>query len=307
MIGAWTAGSRNGPKAKLCHALDQRLAVARVARQARGLPAFCLELIERRVQRDDHVRRRRVAPLRGLLHVRRTGRAGPAPASARCRRSSRAALLRRSRSPCRAGLRGTCRTRRPARRTGRSRTSIGSAPNELIASTIRPLPCCAHDARDAGEVVQDAGAGLAVDCADVRDRRIVRRAPPRRSPRSSAGRPDRRDRRPRGPGILQSFTIRLPYAPLFGTSTWPSRGTSVADRRLDRERAAALHRHARRSRRRRRRCRRGRAATPAVIRVERGVPRAPVAQHRLLGRERGGQRAGRQQDRIVADGSSGSP
>ena len=40
-------------------------------------------------------------------------------------------------------------------------------------------------------------------------------------------------------------------------------------------------------------------------RVERGIPRAPVAQHRLLGGERSRQRAGGEQDRIVADNHRG--
>ena len=43
------------------------------------------------------------------------------------------------------------------------RASIGKAPNELIASTIRLLPCFAHHLRNLSQRIKDAGRRLAVD------------------------------------------------------------------------------------------------------------------------------------------------
>ena len=119
-------------------------AVVRVAREPRGLTALVLVLIDRDAQRGDHVRRRRVAPLRRLLHVDVLVVQIHRQRMRSCRRGSRARFPARSRSPCRARLRGICRSPRPAHRTESARTSIGSAANELIASTISPLPCLRH-------------------------------------------------------------------------------------------------------------------------------------------------------------------
>ena len=57
------------PEAQLAHALDQDLAVLRVARPAAGLSALGPELLQRLVEGDDHVDRRREAVLPGLGEV----------------------------------------------------------------------------------------------------------------------------------------------------------------------------------------------------------------------------------------------
>ena len=123
--------------------------LARVAREPRRLAAFGDELLERGVERDDDVRRRRVAPLRRLLHVR--------PLVVQIERQRRASCPRDASSDVAAhdheahagrafdALAGG-RDQRVERRS--SRASIGSAPNELIASTISRLAVTRDDLRD---------------------------------------------------------------------------------------------------------------------------------------------------------------
>src|SRR5215472_1807511 len=57
-------------EAELAHPGRERLIVRPIARESRRLPAGGDILLERRVERDDHVRGRRIAPLRRALHVR---------------------------------------------------------------------------------------------------------------------------------------------------------------------------------------------------------------------------------------------
>src|SRR5512134_3924699 len=106
------------------------------------------------------------------------------------------------------------------------RTSIGSAANELIASTISPFPRFAHtspiDARSfrtpapvsqwtwATCVIDGSAASAASTMAPVTGWSSG-------TGRSTAARPR----------YLQIRTMRAQYAPLFGTSTLPARGTTV--------------------------------------------------------------------------------
>ena len=171
MIGAWIDASRNDAEAERAHALDQRLAVRRVAREPRRLAAFGRRTARARRRTP---RRRASAACSATASsspCRPTGRTGRARATSSGPRSPRASRDARSRSPCPAGLRCTCPTPRSPRRTASSRTSIGSAPNELIASTISRRPWRATTAAIAGERIQDAGRRLAMDEPDVRDRR----------------------------------------------------------------------------------------------------------------------------------------
>ena len=184
---------------------------ARVAREARRLPAFGDELVERGVERDDDVRRRRVAPLRRLLHVRplvveverRATSSCPPPARARCgARTTKPMPGGPSMHLPDAAISGV------ERRS--SRASMPIAPNELIASTIR-LPAVARDdGGDRRQRVEDPGRRLAVDQAHVGDRGVGGEQPvdvlrrgrrrPRRSRRSTAA----------GPSCRTSFAIRVP-------------------------------------------------------------------------------------------------
>ena len=160
-----------------------------------------------------------------------------------------------------------------------------------------------HDGGDLRQRVEDAGRRLAVDEPDVRDRRIRREQPVDvlRRRRHVLGGLERRH--------LAAHHLRELGEPRAVGAVDQHQHVAVArdqrvDRRLDRERAAALHRHADV----------GVLAVDDVEqlaphfgrdRVEVRVPRAPVAQHRRLRGERRRDGARRQQDRIAREEAHG--
>ena len=302
MIGAWISGCRNDAKAQLGHAAHQHLAVLRVAREPGRLPAFGDQLVERGVERDDDVRRRRVAPLRRLLHVRplivqverERGRVAGAALEHRAAGEDEAHAGRPLDALARGGDQRVERHR--ARVDGDRRERAHRIDDQALA-----VP--RDHRRDLRQRIEDAGRRLAVDQADVRDRRVGGEQPVDvlRRRRHVLGGLERREPAAHHPGELrEARAVRAVDQHQHVTVARHQR----VDRRLDRKRAAALHRHA--------------DVRPFAVddgeelaphvgghRVERVVPRAPVAQHRRLGRQRRGERARREQDGIAGKEAHG--
>ena len=180
MIGAWISGFKNTRKPELAHARDERLAVPRIAREPRRLAAFRDELVERRIEGDDDVRRRRIAPLRRPFHVR------PLVVQIERERRRIAGALLEHAAPreheAHPGRAFDAFARRRDQRVEWRRCGRRSpiAANELIASTMRLLPWRATTAAISGSGFRMPGRRLAVDQPDMRDRRIRRRAAGRR-------------------------------------------------------------------------------------------------------------------------------
>ncbi|MNM81173.1 hypothetical protein D3C81_931650 [compost metagenome] len=151
---------------------------------------------------------------------------------------------------------------------------------------------------DLRQRVQHAGAGLAMHLSHVRDRRVARQR--------------LLDQRGRGRLVfgdgqfhagaaqhLADLQDALAVRAVLRHQYLAVAGHHVGDGRFHGKGAAALHWHAHM----------GAFAVDdahqviaqaARDAVEAGVPRSPVAQHGLLGRERGGEGAGGQKDRVVA-------
>ena len=248
------------------------------------------------------MRRRRVAPLRGPFHVRplvvqvereRSRIAGaffehaaPREHEPHSRRALDALARRRDQRVERHGARIDAEGRERAHRVD----------DETLA-----MP--RDDLGDFRQGVQDAGRSLAMDEADVGDRRIGFQQPLDilRRRRNILGRLERRKAPSHHPGELRkTSSVR---------AVDQHQHVAVArheriDRRLHRERPAALHRHAN-----------VRIVTVDDVeqlaahvgrhRIESGVPRAPVAQHCALRRKRSRQRSGCEEDRVAGKESHG--
>ena len=244
MIGAWIRGSRKTLKPISAMPVDQRLAVRRVTREARRLPA-----LRRRTDRARHRARRRRASAAcsataSSSPCTSTGRAGRARATSSCRRTARARSCARTRSPCPADPRCTCPTRR------------SSASNGVVAASIGDRAERAHGVDDEAacravattSAISGSGLRMPVDVsqwisADVRDRRI--------------GVEHARDVGGGGRHVVRGLERRQLAAHHFGElrqalavgAVDQHQHVAVArhqrvDRSLDRERAAALQRNA---------------------------------------------------------------
>ena len=175
MIGAWIDGSRNGAEAELapCPRPASRSCACSARRRA-GWPPSGDELVERGIERDDDVRRRREAPLRRLLHVR--------PLVVQVERERRASCLRMRSSTlasheheAHAGRAFDALARRRDQRVERRRARVDRQRAERAHRVDDQAPAVARDdGRDLGQRIQDAGRRLAVDEADMRDRRVLR-------------------------------------------------------------------------------------------------------------------------------------
>ncbi len=104
-------------------------------------------------------------------------------------------------------------------------TSIGNAPNELIASTIRRLSCRAHSAAISSSGFSNPALVSRCTCATCVMRGSRRNISSMRA--TLAGSSSRNfSSTDATPSRSRIFSKRVQYAPLFGTSTTASRGTS---------------------------------------------------------------------------------
>ena len=152
-------GSRNGRKPSSAMPVDERLAVLRVAREPRRLAAFGDELVERRVERDDDVRRRRDSA---------TASSSPCSVHWSCRSSAsdvrvagallEHALRERTRSPC-PGAPFEALARRGDQRVERHRRARRSAARRTSSSRRRSGPCrgARTTAAISAQRIEDAG------------------------------------------------------------------------------------------------------------------------------------------------------
>src|SRR5512137_1559536 len=106
------------------------------------------------------------------------------------------------------------------------RASIGSAANELIASTISPFARFAHTAAIEARSLRTPAPVSQWTCATCVIDGSAASAASTMAPVTgwSSGTGRSTTARPR---TLQILTMRAQYAPLFGTSTLPARGTTV--------------------------------------------------------------------------------
>src|SRR6266478_5448468 len=283
-------------QSEFCHAVDQRAAVMRVAGTARGEPALFEILRDRRIERRHHMRRRREAPLRGFLQVdplviqvhrqrvavalavfeRVAAHNGEAHPGWSLEAFPRGGYDRIERRGARVNLERAERTHR--------------IHDQALAMT-------GDDLRNLVQRVEDAGAGFTVHQRHVRDRgiggehaldvtggnlRVLRVI-------------DGRQLAAEHPAYSgDALAVRAVLRDQHVSRTRYQR----ADRGLDRERATALHGYA---------LVRASAVhdlqqTFADTRgdfVEVDIPGAPVAQHALLGAQRGRQGSGGQQIRFA--------
>jgi hypothetical protein len=277
---------------KATHALDQDPAVGAIACTAASHASLGRVLLERLIERGEHVRRRREAPLPGALHggpllmkIERQGRGvalggkqrlgahqgEPDPGHAL------EALVGRSGD-------GVERHFPGIERQGAKRAH---------GVDQQPPACGGGDLGDPFDRVQDARGGLAVDRRDMRDRAVLGQ------------------RARQGGGIVRlvlrgrqrdhgtAVAARHPdHAQAIGAVHQDQqaavRGHQGAEHRLDHEGAAALERYADV---RVLGCGDAHETLPdaRIQRHEAAVPRPPVAQHGLLYGERGGERARGQQ------------
>ena len=289
-------GIEEWPKTKLAHAVHERFAIACVAREPRRLASFGIILIERGIQRDDDVRRRRETPLRRLFHIR------PLVVKIEGERCRASGALFERRSPHQNEphprrpfdtFAGCANQRIERRHSGVDRQRAERAhriDDETLAVTR-------YRCRNLRQWVQDARRCLTVDQADVRDRCIARQQSVdvfRRCWR-----------------VLRRFEYRELAAHHLGQlrkslavrAVDQRKDVTVArheriDRGLDGERSAALHRnadvravqvnHAEQL-----------VAHFAGDGVEIRIPRAPVAEHRGFRLQRRCQRTWRQENGIA--------
>src|SRR5579864_1826735 len=274
------------------HAIDQRAAVARVARAAGGEPAFLQILGDGAVEGRHHMGRRRVAPLRGLLHV------DPLIVEVHGERVTVAlALLER------------CAPRDHEAHAGRPLEALAGGGHDRIewsAASIdleraegahgiddQPPLVPGDDLCDLIERIEDACAGLAMDQRDVGDGGVGPESPVDvgGGDRGVLGVVDGGELAPQHPADARDA---LAVSSVLWHEHVARARHQGADRSLDREGAAALERNAL-----------VRAAGvddveqplahPSGDAVEVDVPRSPVAQHRLLGAQRDRERTGSQE------------
>ncbi len=154
--------------------------------------------------------------------------------------------------------------------------SSGSAPNADTASTIIRRPSRAHHGADRRHVVDDAAAGLAVDHADMADRRVGLQ---RGGDRVGIGRRGRRHRQQHrhAAGLARQADHAVGVGAGRRDQQLAPERHEGAHRRLGDEMAAALQRQRRRARpARRRRC----AARARGCRHRAGGSRCPRARSR---------------------------
>ena len=274
----------------------------RVARTPRRLAALGEELVERGAQRRHHVRRRREAPLRGLLHVdvlvvqveRQRMRLPGAGFEQRLARDDEAharhaleALAAGRDQRVERGLAGVDRqcAERAHRIDDQRLALVARQPRDILESGLR-MPVPVSQCTSATCVIAGSAASASSIIAAVAGWSSA-------IGRSTAA-------RPRYLHIFQrcAGSTRRCSARARGRRAAPACRARPRPRRC--RCPAAARRHSRRCRPGRRCLTTSRQMLP-VIGVERRVPRAPVAQHRLLGRERGRQWAGGEQDGIIAD------
>ncbi len=290
-------GLQERHEAERRHAVDQRLAVLGVARQPRRLAALLDELVDRRAERRDHMGRRREAPLAGPLHVdvlvvqvhrERLRLAGAAVEHG---------LADQHEAHARHAFEALAAGRDQRIEADLARIDLERAERAHRVDD-QALVVARADMADLLQRIQHAGAGLAVDQADVgdalvggeprielvgRDRLVLAPLHDRRAPAHQG----------REPAHPLAVGAVVEHQQVAGRRRHDRR-----DRGLDRERAAALQRH-------------GdvrlfglrdlqQLATDARgQRIEVGVPRTPVAQHRELGAQGRRQRSGCQQNGIT--------
>ncbi len=271
-------------------------AVGRVARAACRQPALFPVLRERFVQRRDHMRRRREAPLPGAPQVgmlivqveRERGRAARAILQQRlpddhethARHAFQALAAGRDQRVDAVGGHLDGQRAERAHRVDDQRLAV---------------PCA--DRGDPRERIEDAGAGLQVHQRDMRDARL---AGEQGVDRLGAGGLVLGERQLDGLDPEPAEDLQDPRAvgAVVGHQHHPVARHQGAERRFHREGAAALQGHAGIAR--------IAAGDPDQVLAERlrqtiegRVPRAPVVQHRPARGRRRGQRAGRQKNRVV--------
>ena len=222
-------GSQEGSQPQPAHSLDQRATVVRITR--RGQPALLAVLRERLVQRDHHMRRRREALLRGLLHVgplvmqvhgQRGGSFRP-----RLQRSPRtineayaegtpSRHFPRPRSPAMASNAGRCRSRRSSSHRRQAAPGVRPRRRSRGSGLRMPVPvsqCTCATCVMAGSA---ARASIATGSAGNPRRRTARR--PRDRDSRGCGRCGRNTHRywvpapcPRGTGVPSAAsTAKVP-------------------------------------------------------------------------------------------------
>ena len=297
MIGAWTLRGEEGLEAERRHRVDEGLAVLAVARAARGGAAFGLELVERRAEGGDDVGGRREAPLRRLLHV------GPLVVQVHRQRMGIAFAVFEQRLAC---------DHEP--HAGRALDAFARSRDHGIDGVLghvdfdraerahgvhdEALAVARAHRRDLRQRVQDAGPRLAMHLRHVSDRGIhLEGALEHRRGRVPVFR--QVDRGVLPVEILEDLQDALAIGAVLRHEHLALARHEIAERRLHGEGAAALQRDAH-------------VAAGAVDdidqvladrgrhRIEGAVPRAPIAQHRLLGLERGRERPRREEDRVVS-------
>src|SRR6202140_1252507 len=283
------------PESEFCHAVDERAAVMRVAGAARGEAALFEILRDRRIERRHDMCRRREAPLRGFLQV------DPLVIQVHRQRVA-VALAAFERAAAQNGEAHPGRSLEAFPRGGHDRIERrGARVNlERAERTHRihdqALAMTGDDLRNLVQRVEDAGAGLTVHQRPVRERRIG----PERALDVTGG-------NLRYLRVIDSRQLAAEHPAYSGDTLAVSAvlrdqhvsgaGYQRADRGLDRKRATALHGDAL--------VRAGAVhdlqQTFADTRgdfVEVDIPGAPIAQHALLGAQRGRQGPGGQQIRF---------
>src|SRR5438874_8298211 len=286
---------QEAPEPEPRHAGDQGAAVMRVAGAARGEPTLVKVLRDRRIEGRDHMGRRCVTPLRGLLHVDplvvQVQRQRMAVALAALQRAAAHDDEAHPRWPLEALARG-----------GHDGIERGVARVDLERAAgahgihDQALAMTGDDLRDLWQRVEDAGAGFTVHQRHVRDRGIGgERALDVRGGELRVLRViDRGQLAAEHPAYSRdALTVCAVLRDQHVSRAWNQR----TDRGLDRERAAALHGDALV-------CARAvndlqeAFADSAGEGVEVDIPGAPIAQQALPGAQRGRQGSGGQQIRF---------
>ena len=289
------------PEAQLAHALDQHLAVLGIAPAAAGLAALGLELLERLVERHDHMDRRSEAVLPGLgevlpLVVEIEHQGGGVALGLGQRRL--AADDEAEAGHALDALVGGGGERVEPRPRGIERQGAERAHG----IDQEPAPLLLHQRPDLRDRVQDAARRLAMHGEHVSYVRIRLQQPLHLAEvgRRILGRLVHGDP---APGDQADPLGALAIGAVDEQQHFSGARHEGGEHRLDGKRARALHRH--------RRMRApgvdhlGQALQHLLVDPEeRGVARAPVVDHRLLDRPGGGQRPRRQKQRIAGLGGS---
>ena len=198
------------PEAQRAHALDQDPAVLGVAPAAAGLAALGPELLERLVERHDHVDRRREAVLPGL------GEVLPLVVEVEHQRGGVALGLGQRRlaaddeAQARHALDALVGGGGERVEAASCAASSGRAPNALMASIRSRRPCLSDQRADLGDRVQDAAGRLAMHGEHVSDGRDRLAASARSRRDRAACPPASRARRCARPAIRQIRLARWP-------------------------------------------------------------------------------------------------